>query len=677
MNPTTERCYRILSTRLRFYNRNCKKSSNLVYNGAAAVMWWLDYSPPTKVNQVRFPTGSLPDIRTWESSQGLPRHKLMSKPRKLLISTTLRFPPSCSCFPRLRPRCAGAVRATLSRASSALSPLSARLRTGVQCSCRTASTYTCVLRAPPPPPIVQLHRFLTLDAEVHPTLQVENQEAGFTSLGRYSLSAGVDRSLVRDLGHPDSYQLACGGEEKLAASPLFTLPKSVLPTVAADPLGAGLELTCFQADHSVQDVCREAICRRQQEKASRTLLGRRSRLECGLRIKKRTVHGERVSATKVTCKLLCAAPVRAPAALSTATTSLCFSSAVLWHLLYRAAKKFLDCKARRTRSSLRSSKPGHSETATAKIAVCLEIFTAFEAEKRGSDKGDIAMHMNCVTAVKLKALNWSARHSGMRTGRKRENLEKTPYITAVSTTLEPPGRKFPARRGPDIKPRTSEVLERPLTNRGAAVAERLDFSPLTKTNWVQSPAGLLPGFRKGESCRTIPLIGGLLGLLGRTAPELLSARETVCWAVQHHAHGELVSRQRSRATCKFPSRVRGGRHQLCTWPTRDIVFLLGGCVGPLEGTPGRVRTPDARWHIPHTPSLSGWLICQLPCLNRVAWILNYRAVHGKNAAKVATLVAFVVEVGILCQPRQKDRRVVPGEKLHEQRRVTGPLISGA
>ncbi|KAJ8867839.1 hypothetical protein PR048_031644 [Dryococelus australis] len=44
----------------------------------------------------------------------------------------------------------------------------------------------------------------------------------FTSLGRYSLSAGVDRSLVRDLGHPVGYQLVCGGEEKLTPSPLLT-----------------------------------------------------------------------------------------------------------------------------------------------------------------------------------------------------------------------------------------------------------------------------------------------------------------------------------------------------------------------------------------------------------------------------------------------------------------------
>ncbi|KAJ8881014.1 hypothetical protein PR048_017487 [Dryococelus australis] len=46
--------------------------------------------------------------------------------------------------------------------------------------------------------------------------------AGFTSLGRYSLSAGVDRSLVRDLGHPDSSQLVCGGKAKPTPYPLHT-----------------------------------------------------------------------------------------------------------------------------------------------------------------------------------------------------------------------------------------------------------------------------------------------------------------------------------------------------------------------------------------------------------------------------------------------------------------------
>ncbi|KAJ8881443.1 hypothetical protein PR048_017924 [Dryococelus australis] len=43
---------------------------------------------------------------------------------------------------------------------------------------------------------------------------------------------------------------------------------------------------------------------------------------------------------------------------------------------------------------------------------------------------------------------------------------------------------------------------------GAAVAERLACSPPTNTNRVQSPAGSLPGFRMGESCLAMPLVGG-------------------------------------------------------------------------------------------------------------------------------------------------------------------------
>ncbi|KAJ8867822.1 hypothetical protein PR048_031627 [Dryococelus australis] len=57
---------------------------------------------------------------------------------------------------------------------------------------------------------------------------ISTPEAGFTSLRRYSFSAGVDRSLVRDLGHPYSYQLACGGEEKLTPSPLHALQKYLM-----------------------------------------------------------------------------------------------------------------------------------------------------------------------------------------------------------------------------------------------------------------------------------------------------------------------------------------------------------------------------------------------------------------------------------------------------------------
>ncbi|KAJ8882632.1 hypothetical protein PR048_014444 [Dryococelus australis] len=45
------------------------------------------------------------------------------------------------------------------------------------------------------------------DSPVQLSIVTPAGQAGFTSLGHYSLSAGVDGSLVRDLGHPDSSQL--------------------------------------------------------------------------------------------------------------------------------------------------------------------------------------------------------------------------------------------------------------------------------------------------------------------------------------------------------------------------------------------------------------------------------------------------------------------------------------
>ncbi|KAJ8871253.1 hypothetical protein PR048_027559 [Dryococelus australis] len=45
---------------------------------------------------------------------------------------------------------------------------------------------------------------------------------------------------------------------------------------------------------------------------------------------------------------------------------------------------------------------------------------------------------------------------------------------------------------------------------GATVTEWLACSPPTKANRVQSPAGSLPDFRRWESCRTMPLVGGEL-----------------------------------------------------------------------------------------------------------------------------------------------------------------------
>ncbi|KAJ8885904.1 hypothetical protein PR048_012110 [Dryococelus australis] len=42
-----------------------------------------------------------------------------------------------------------------------------------------------------------------------------------------------------------------------------------------------------------------------------------------------------------------------------------------------------------------------------------------------------------------------------------------------------------------------------------AVDELFDCLPPIKANWVQFPPGSLPNFRKRESCRTIPLLGGI------------------------------------------------------------------------------------------------------------------------------------------------------------------------
>ncbi|KAJ8880214.1 hypothetical protein PR048_016680 [Dryococelus australis] len=66
------------------------------------------------------------------------------------------------------------------------------------------------------------------------------------------------------------------------------------------------------------------------------------------------------------------------------------------------------------------------------------------------------------------------------------------------------GSRTRTRSTTDFPLRSQDVL---LTLLGAAVAERLARSPPTKANWVQSP-GRSPDFRKWESCRTMPLVGG-------------------------------------------------------------------------------------------------------------------------------------------------------------------------
>ncbi|KAJ8895437.1 hypothetical protein PR048_000769 [Dryococelus australis] len=66
---------------------------------------WLDYSPPTKVNRVRFPPGSPPDFRMWESCRGSPVYLPLAI--RCAASYSARFTPIVSpaiAFQRERER---------------------------------------------------------------------------------------------------------------------------------------------------------------------------------------------------------------------------------------------------------------------------------------------------------------------------------------------------------------------------------------------------------------------------------------------------------------------------------------------------------------------------------------------------------------------------------------------
>ncbi|KAJ8887946.1 hypothetical protein PR048_007430 [Dryococelus australis] len=95
-------------------------------------------------------------------------------------------------------------------------------------------------------------------------------------------------------------------------------------------------------------------------------------------------------------------------------------------------------------------------------------FSAFEAERRGSVKGDTATRIKCAIASNRKALNWCAMFSSCWVY--LWDFQRRPYYFI--------GGK-------------------------ATVAERLARSPPTKANWAQSPVGP-PDFRKWESYRTMP-----------------------------------------------------------------------------------------------------------------------------------------------------------------------------
>ncbi|KAJ8898162.1 hypothetical protein PR048_003522 [Dryococelus australis] len=103
----------------------------------------------------------------------------------------------------------------------------------------------------------------------------------------------------------------------------------------------------------------------------------------------------------------------------------------------------------------------------------LELFPAFEAEERRTDKGDTASRIKCAIVAKRKALR-----TGVQCSRR----------TACTYWWKKEFQSVVSKR--------------------AALAERLACSPPTSANRVQSPAGLLPDFRKWGSCRTMPLVGG-------------------------------------------------------------------------------------------------------------------------------------------------------------------------
>ncbi|KAJ8867490.1 hypothetical protein PR048_031292 [Dryococelus australis] len=69
--------------------------------------------------------------------------------------------------------------------------------------------------------------------------------------------------------------------------------------------------------------------------------------------------------------------------------------------------------------------------------------------------------------------------------------------------------------------------------RRAAVAELLARSPPTKANRVQSPAGSVPDIRKWESCRTMPLVGGIFSGTSRF-PALSFRRFSILTSLHPH-----------------------------------------------------------------------------------------------------------------------------------------------
>ncbi|KAJ8867859.1 hypothetical protein PR048_031664 [Dryococelus australis] len=108
--------------------------------------------------------------------------------------------------------------------------------------------------------------------------------------------------------------------------------------------------------------------------------------------------------------------------------------------------------------------------------------------------------------------------SGNRAGRCRRStgfLGDLPFPLplhsgATSYSFQSPSSalKTSMLRAAQISSFTHYITSLELYEVGAALTERLDCSPLTKAVHGLSPAGSLLDFRKWESCRTMPLIGG-------------------------------------------------------------------------------------------------------------------------------------------------------------------------
>ncbi|KAJ8884330.1 hypothetical protein PR048_016187 [Dryococelus australis] len=278
----------------------------------------------------------------------------------------------------------------------------------------------------------------------------------FTSLGRYSLSAGVDRLLVRNLGHPVGYQLVCGGEEKLTPAPLrthqtyFKLQSNI---IVQDSQGSAWELGGVNRG------------------------GKRE----GSRIVHRASHRTR----------------KKPKETSTATSA---SGARERRYLYwrrPAAPTLADQQARPAdvRRGARQTHPRRSEGKPSQTANISS--TSYGAVGLTSVRcAGIAVTTGAVLNIRKACIRYGLEppladiQTAMRQGIPSYNWRAVPWGTYHHASCS-----YTLHRSGALTAEPNDV----------ALAERLDC---TKAKWVQSPAGLLPDFRKWESCRAMPLVGG-------------------------------------------------------------------------------------------------------------------------------------------------------------------------